>query len=420
MAPEGWRSIALGEAAESITVGHVGSTSEHYTEPSQGVLFLRTGNVASGKLLLNDIKYVTRDFHDRLVKSSIRPGDVLISRVGQTGNAALVPVGFPEANCANIIIIRPGTTVTSEFLKAYINGPVAARQNQGLTAGSVQAVLNIGAIKKLDVLLPPLGEQRKIAAILSSVDDAIEATQAIIDQLLVVKKAMMSELLTRGLPGRHTTFKQTEVGEVPDAWNVVRLASIATIVRGSTPRPAKDPRYFGGDAVPWITVGELSKDDWPYLVAVSSGLTEAGKERSRYLDAGSVVLSNSGFGCGVPKILKISGCANDGIAAFLDLTRLQPLFLYYTLFSMIDFLRGSVARGVDQPNLNTTLIGELVVRSPPPEEQQSIVDALWAIDVRLDTERKSMRGLSEIRVALMSLLLTGEVRVTPDEELNAA
>ena len=59
-------------------------------------------------------------------------------------------------------------------------------------------------------------EQRKIAAILSSVDDAIEKTQAVIDQVQVVKRGLMQELLTRGLPGRHTRFKQTEIGEIPE------------------------------------------------------------------------------------------------------------------------------------------------------------------------------------------------------------
>ena len=75
-------------------------------------------------------------------------------------------------------------------------------------------------IPRVPILLPPLPEQRKIAAILSSVDEVIEKTEAVIEQLQVVKKAMMQELLTRGLPGRHTRFKQTEIGEIPEEWEV--------------------------------------------------------------------------------------------------------------------------------------------------------------------------------------------------------
>ena len=72
--------------------------------------------------------------------------------------------------------------------------------------------------------LPPHREQRKIAAILSSVDDAIEKTQAVIDQVQVVKRGLMQELLSRAaMPGRHTRFKQTEIGEIPEEWEVRAL-----------------------------------------------------------------------------------------------------------------------------------------------------------------------------------------------------
>ena len=97
-------------------------------------------------------------------------------------------------------------------------------------------------------------EQRKIAAILSSVDDAIEKTQAVIDQVQVVKRGLMQELLTRGLPGRHTRFKETKIGELPAEWGALPIHTLCRVVRGSTPRPARDPRYFNGDYVPWITV----------------------------------------------------------------------------------------------------------------------------------------------------------------------
>ena len=82
-----------------------------------------------------------------------------------------------------------------------------------------------------DCPLPPLTEQRKIAAILSSVDDAIEKTQAVIDQVQVVKRGLMQELLTRGLP-QHTRYKRTEIGTLPEAWDVVTLGDIAAVKGG--------------------------------------------------------------------------------------------------------------------------------------------------------------------------------------------
>jgi type I restriction enzyme S subunit len=259
-------------------------------------------------------------------------------------------------------------------------------------------------------LLPPLPEQKKIAAILSSVDEAIASTQAVIDQTRKVKQGLLQQLLTRGIG--HTKFKESAIGEIPKGWDVAELREVSFIVRGSTPRPAKDPRYFYGDYIPWITVSEISKDEWPYLIQTESFLTEEGKKQSRLIPKGTVILKNSGYGLGVPKILALDGCANDGIAAFLELdSNLEPRFLYYFLYSMTKEFRRAIARGVDQPNLNTELIGGVKIPIPPLKEQEKVVEALFSCDELIrETENTATRYL-DLKRGLMQDLLTGRVRV---------
>ena len=95
-------------------------------------------------------------------------------------------------------------------------------------------------LEALQVLLPPLQEQRKIAGIIASVDDAIDMARAVIDQLGVVKSAMMADMLTRGLPGRHMRFKHRPLARCLEAWEVVTLGAIT---HESAFRPAlpRDP-----------------------------------------------------------------------------------------------------------------------------------------------------------------------------------
>ena len=93
------------------------------------------------------------------------------------------------------------------------------------TSGRQRVPVNV--FDDFEVGVPRLPEQRKITAILSSVDDAIEKTQAVIDQVQVVKRGLMQELFTRGLPGRHTRFKQTETGEIPEDWDFLSLVDLA-------------------------------------------------------------------------------------------------------------------------------------------------------------------------------------------------
>ena len=93
-----------------------------------------------------------------------------------------------------------------------------------LVAGSTVKGVSVAEIKKLSMTRPPLPEQKKIAAILSSVDQAINATQAVIDQTRKVKEGLLQDLLTRGIG--HTRFKQTEVGEIPEGWEISTLGAV--------------------------------------------------------------------------------------------------------------------------------------------------------------------------------------------------
>lgn len=263
-----------------------------------------------------------------------------------------------------------------------------------------------------------------VALPLTKIDLQIEQTEALIAKQEQVRAGLMQDLFTRGIdkfgrlrPLREEApelYQETDWGWMPKAWEVPSVSAIADVVRGSTPRPAKDPRYFDGHFVPWITVGELSREDWPYLEATTSGLTELGSSFSRFLPAGTLVISNSGYGCGVPKILNIGGCANDGVAAFFNLSDdCHTLFLYYWLYLNIENLRLKVARGNDQPNLNTDMIGALRVPKPAFSEQEEIAERIWSIQQAMRRERETSEKLNVARAGLMQDLLTGKVPVDP-------
>lgn len=163
-------------------------------------------------------------------------------------------------------LVSPAYTVTSprggadgRFLAFLLKYPPLVRAFRAFSQGLVDDTLSLrySELARILVRVPSLREQRKIAAILSSVDDAIEKTQAVIEQVQVVKKGLMQELLTRGLPGRHTKFKQTEVGAAPEAWEVRALGEVASIGNGTTPSKERDDYWIGG-TVPWFPTGRVN------------------------------------------------------------------------------------------------------------------------------------------------------------------
>ena len=167
-------------------------------------------------------------------------GDTLFARItpctenGKTGLVDRLGAGEVGAGSTEFIVLGPrGNLTTPRFVYYLAKNPkfraFAISRMRG-TSGRQRVPASV--FDAFEVGVPPLREQRKIAAILSSVDDTIDKTQAVIDQVQVVKHSLMQELLTRGLPGRHTQFKRTEIGEIPEEWDLLPLAALAQDDRG--------------------------------------------------------------------------------------------------------------------------------------------------------------------------------------------
>jgi type I restriction enzyme, S subunit len=208
-------------------------------------------------------------------------------------------------------------------------------------------------------------------------------------------------------------YNRTEVRVIPREWSVKRLADIGRIVRGASPRPAGDPKYFNGTFIPWLTVAAVTNiPDWTLRVTETLGfLTQDGANLSRTLEQGTVIIANSGATLGVAKILGIKSCANDGIAAIVNQREGDKRFVCYCLNSLTGYLRKVVATGNGQPNLNTALIGNITIPIPPAPEQRAIAAALSDVDAQIGTLDKLIAKKRAIKLAAMQLLLTGTRRL---------
>lgn len=205
-------------------------------------------------------------------------------------------------------------------------------------------------------------------------------------------------------------------GSLPAGWTRDRLGDLVTVVRGASPRPKGDPRFFGGD-IPWITIGDVTRQPGRYLHTTREGVTIAGAERSRLLKPGTLILSNSGTIC-LPKFLAVDGCIHDGFVAFLDIpSDLDPIFLY----EFFNWIRPSVVnahrQGMTQVNLNTGIVGDFILPIPPLPEQHRIVAAIESYFTRMDDAVASLervqRNLKRYRASVLKAAVEG--RLVPTE-----
>lgn len=207
--------------------------------------------------------------------------------------------------------------------------------------------------------------------------------------------------------------------EFPFEWTTKRFDKISNVVRGGSPRPAGDPKYFNGSFMPWLTVASLTKipDSQIEVLQTDGFLTEEGAKQSRQLEKGTLILSNSGATLGVAKILGIQCCANDGIAAFINWNEdeVDKIYAFYFLNTKTKYFREVVAPGNGQPNLNTDLIGIEYIHYPPLHEQKVIAQILRTADAGIHTTEKLIAKKILRKKWLMQQLLTGKKRLLNDE-----
>ena len=212
----------------------------------------------------------------------------------------------------------------------------------------------------------------------------------------------------------------TEVGAIPIDWEVKQLSDISDVVRGGSPRPAGDPRYFNGTFIPWLTVSSLTNIPASeiYVSETLGNLTAEGAKHSRTLDINTLIIANSGATLGVAKILKIKCCANDGIAALVNVKDFDKQFICHYLNTQTKRLREVVAPGNGQPNLNTRLIGRISVPFPKPIEQTTIATALSDVDALIVSLDALIAKKRDIRTAAIQQLLTGRRRLPSFERAS--
>lgn len=243
MEDNSWPKVQLQEVCEHITVGHVGPMAHQYT--ATGIPFLRSQNVRPFRFDPTEIKYIFPDFHTALRKSALRPNDVVVTRSGaNTGQCCIIPPQLKDANCADLVILRPSERINPWFLMYVLNSDWGRATIAGGVVGAAQHHFNIGTARQFAIALPPLSVQRRIAGILSAYDDLIENNQRRIKILEEMARSLYREWFVHfRFPG-HEKVKMvlSPLGPIPQGWEVKPLNDVVEDIidyRGRTPTKLK-------------------------------------------------------------------------------------------------------------------------------------------------------------------------------------
>jgi type I restriction enzyme S subunit len=355
---------------------------------------------------------------------AVEKGDFLISRRQIIhGACGIVPRELSGAVVSNeYAALRPRDQLAVEYLGYLSHTPYFQRTcfQSSVGVDVEKMIFKLEDWLKYGTPIPPPGEQCEIVDILSSVDNAIEKTQAVIDQLQVVKAGLMQELLTRGLSGRHTRFHMTELGELPEEWEVF---TIGDLLESST-YGVNCPLTTDTAGTPVLRMGNIQNDRLDLSDLKFADLSQEDADKVM-LRPGDVLFNRTNSADLVGKVAIVTedtplplSYASYLLRLRVNLQRCRPEWLHLRMASEETQrgLRSIATKGVSQANINPTKMRSIKVAVPSISEQVEQTAAVSSTEAACSSETRGLNALGVLKAALLSVLLTGEVRVTPDEE----
>ena len=428
--PTGWKEdrleniIAIGS---SITYGVV----QPGPEDEQGVPFVRGGDIYNGKIAVDKLRTISQDVSKTYKRTLLEGGELLMSLVGYPGEVAIVPSELVGANIARqAAYIKLDEKNDNKYLMYYLLSEIGKFFLFQKSTGSAQQVINLVELKEVNIILPLLAQQQKIAKILSTVDNLIEKTQTLIEKYTAIKQGMMADLFTRGIDmttgdtpnskggklrpsveDAPELYNQTELGWVPKEWEVVSIDEILDRIidyRGKTPTKtdegiplitAKNVRFGYVDPEPREFIAFDAYEQW-----MTRGIPKKG----------DVLFTTEAPLANVAQIESDEKIAFAQRMIILQTSRAcNNVFLKHLLMSegfrknIFSRGSGSTVEGVKQSEFKKVL-----VKIPTStKEQELIVSSIESLVDKISTERKSNKKYKEQKKGLMQDLLTGNVRV---------
>lgn len=398
--PVDWEASSVGSLARELVNGGTPDTKiEAYW---RGDIPWITGADFSKQKVAAARRTITQEAVRSSATNILPKGSILI--VTRTGVGKLAIAPFDLAISQDITgVVLDTDRVHPEYFFWALNSlvPQLKATHQGT---SINGILR-SDLEALALPLPPKQEQKKIAEILSTVDEAIERSESAAEKSRHLHASLVQQLVYRGIG--HSRFKDTQLGKLPEDWKVLPLEKVAEVERGKfSHRPRNEPRFYGGP-YPFIQTGEVTASGGRIRTYTQS-LNDEGLAISRLFPKGTILMTIAA-NIGETAIAEFDVAFPDSLVGIVATENMDNRFLEYYLRTRKKHLNG-LAPASAQKNINLETLRPYPVPLPPRKEQVAIADALDALATRNAAEQAFLIRLDSLKMALMKVLLTGIVR----------
>ena len=408
--PEEWDSVKLSDVVDKT------SQLKNINDSNRVIRYIDVSSIDNQNCkITNYSKHKVKEAPSR-ARKIVKSDDVIFATVRPyLKRIAIVPAGFDEEICSTAFcVLRARKNVIDPLYLYYsVCDETFVKRVSEYQRGSSYPAITDTVIKNESIPLPPLPEQRAIAYVLRTVQEAKEKTEKVIEAARELKKSLMHHLFTFGPVPFHDAdkvkLKETEVGKFPCHWNVKKLGEISSILAGGTPSRS-NPKYWGGN-IPWVKTGEIK---YNLITDTEEKISNEGLDNSsaRMVPAGTLLIAMYGQGItrGRVAILGIDSAINQACAAIFVDEQLNKNYLFYYLSYSYDRIR-NFGHGAHQKNLSSTLLKLIEIPFPDLAEQKEIVKILKHIDRKIFIEEYNKKYLETLFSSMLNHLMTAKIRV---------
>jgi len=407
--PEDWESVPLGEHCYiKARIGWRGLKASEYT--SEGACLIANKHLTLYGVDWRLCDHISEFRYEESPEIQLQKDDIVMSKDGTIGQVSYIDKlpGKATINSTMMLLRSNKETINSRYLFYFLQGSdfklFLYQKNSG---SSIPHIFQRDMVN-LSVTCPPLPEQKRIAEVLSTIDNAIQRADEVINGTERLKQGLMQKLLTEGIG--HTEFIDSPVGEIPKKWDVVQLKDISLRTHLTDPRKAKDKEFQ------YVDISSI--DNIAFSIVSWNTITgqNAPSRARKVIQTGDILfattrpyLKNIAI---VPSSLNGEVCSTGFCVIRANTSETTTEWIYHNVLTPQFLTKIKVKmKGATYPAVSDKDVMNVTIAKPMLEEQKRISEILSTVDRKSDLERERKSRLERIKLGLMNDLLTGRKRV---------
>lgn len=426
--PIGWRKTRLSYLFSQMGSGTTPNTSDRQYYEDGTIPWVNTGDLNDS--LITDVQKSVNELalRDHSALKLYPSGTLLVALYGATIGKVGILTTPSVVNQACFAMAQP-KDIKPKFLLYWLIGN--REHIVAMAYGGGQPNISGELIRSLRVGVPPIPEQRTIAAFLdretARIDALIEQKERLIALLKEKRQAIITHAVTRGLnPDAEMKDSRVEwIGEIPSHWEVWRLKHACKLETGHTPRKSEEEYWVADECtIPWISLNDTKTlDSSDFIDDTVVKISPNGMQHSaaHLINAGAVVVNRDGARVGLSAITTKPMCVSQHIIAWVCKPHVSNYYLLHVLYAMEQEIY-RITAGATIPTVGMPDVKGMVMPLPPIEEQLAIVDHVLVNRKRISALIARLRGhmqlLAEYRSALISAAVTGQIDVREEVTLD--